>query len=103
MAKRRARGDGAVYFDDKRKLYIGQIGLGVDENGKRKRKTVYGKTKAEVKEKLKAVEYRVYEGTFVNASGITLYQLTKQIITGMRILLHWKTRLNICTVMIYPL
>lgn len=81
MAKRRARGDGAVYFDDKRKLYIGQIGLGVDENGKRKRKTVYGKTKAEVKEKLKAVEYRVYEGTFVNASGITLYQLAKQIIT----------------------
>ncbi len=82
MAKRRARGDGAVYFDDKRKLYIGQIGLGVDENGKRKRKTVYGKTKAEVKEKLKAVEYQVYEGTFVNASGITLYQLAKQIITG---------------------
>lgn len=81
MAKRRARGDGAIYFDEKRKLYCGQIGLGIDKNGKRKRKTVYGKTKTEVKQKLKAVEFRVYEGTFVDASGITIYQLAVQIIT----------------------
>ena len=80
MAKRRGRGDGAVYFDEKRKLFCGQIGLGVDENGKRRRKTVYGKTKTEVRQKLKAVEFKIYEGSFVDASGITIHQLTTQIL-----------------------
>ena len=80
MAKRRSRGDGSVFFDDKRGLYVGQIGLGTDENGKRKRKTVYGVTKAEVKEKLKSVEYQVYTGTFVDKSEITIYHLAKQMI-----------------------
>ena len=80
MAKRRAKGDGAIFFDDKRKVYVGQIGTGLDKNGKRKRKTVYGKTKAEVKQKLKAIEFQIYEGSFVHESGITIYQLAMQII-----------------------
>ena len=48
MPKRRSKGAGAIYFDEKRKLYIGLITLGFDENGKRKRKTVYGHSKTEV-------------------------------------------------------
>lgn len=78
MPKRRARGDGAIYFDEKRKKYIGQISLGVDAEGKRKRKTVYGNTKAEVKEKLKGIEFRIYSGTFSDKSDITIYHLAKQ-------------------------
>lgn len=80
MPKRRSKGDGAIYFDEKRNLYIGQMTLGFDENGKRKRKTVYGHTKTEVKEKIKAVEFQVFSGSFVNASSITFYQLAKQIL-----------------------
>lgn len=80
MAKRRSKGDGAIYFDEKRGLYVGQINLGYDENGKRKRKTVYGKTKTEVKEKVKSVEFQVYTGTFVDKSQITLYHLAKQLL-----------------------
>lgn len=80
MAKRRSRGDGAIYFDDKRGLYVGQIGLGYHENGKRKRKTVYGSTKAEVKAKLKAIEFQVFTGSFVDKSEITIYGLAKQIL-----------------------
>ena len=80
MAKRRSRGEGAVYFDEKRGLYIGQITLGFSDNGKRKRKTVYGKTKKEVKEKLKAIEFQIYTGTFIDKSGITVYALAKQIL-----------------------
>ena len=80
MPKRRAKGDGAIFFDENRKTYIGQISLGYDTNGKRKRKTVYGKTKAEVKEKLKNVEFQVYTGTFLNKNEITIYQLSKQIL-----------------------
>lgn len=80
MAKRRSKGDGSIYFDEKRGLYIGQITLGYDDRGKRKRKTVYGSTKTEVKNKLKNVEYQVYTGTFVDKSEITIYHLTKQIL-----------------------
>lgn len=80
MPKRRARGDGAIYFDEKRKKYIGQISLGVDAEGKRKRKTVYGNTKAEVKEKLKGIEFQIYSGTFSDDSEITIYHLAKQLL-----------------------
>lgn len=80
MAKRRSRGDGAIYYDEKRGVFVGQINLGYDEKGKRKRKTVYGKTKTEVKEKVKNVEYQVYTGTFVDKSQITIYHLAKQLL-----------------------
>ena len=80
MPKRRSKGDGSIYFDEKRNKYIGQINLGYDENGKRKRKTVYGNTKAEVKSKLKNIEFQVYTGTFVDKSDITIYHLAKQLL-----------------------
>ena len=80
MAKRRSKGDGAIFFDEKRKKYVGQISLGYDENGKRKRKTVYGDTKTEVKNKLKNIEFQVYTGTFVDKNDITIYHLAKQLL-----------------------
>ncbi len=80
MAKRRSKGDGAIYLDEKRGLYVGQITLGFDEKGKRKRKTVYGSTKAEVRSKLKNIEFQVYTGTFVDKSDISIYHLAKQIL-----------------------
>ncbi len=80
MAKKRARGEGTIYFDDKKKLFIGQIKTGIDENGKAKRKTVYGKTQAAVTEKLAQVKFDVHTGSFVDETQITIYQLGKQII-----------------------
>ena len=80
MAKRRSKGDGSIYLDEKRGLYVGQITLGFDEKGKRKRKTVYGSTKAEVRSKLKNIEFQVYTGTFVDKSDISIYHLAKQIL-----------------------
>lgn len=78
--KRRTKGNGAIYYDEKRKRYIGQIQTGFDENGKRKRKTVYGSTKSEVQNKLKNIEFQVFTGTFTDRSEITLYHLAKQIL-----------------------
>ncbi len=80
MAKRRASGDGAIYFDEKRNVFVGQVTMGRDEKGKRKRKTIYGKTKTEVKDKLKNIQFQVFTGTFVDKSGITIYHLAKQIL-----------------------
>lgn len=78
--KRRTKGDGAIFFDEKRKKYVGQIQIGFDENGRRRRKTVYGNTKGEVQNKLKNIEYQVFTGTFTDKSEITIYHLAKQII-----------------------
>lgn len=77
---KRANGDGAIFFNETKKKWVGQITLGYDENGKRKRKTVYGTTKSEVKQKLKQIEIGVFTGEFVDKSNITIYQLAKQIL-----------------------
>lgn len=76
---KRANGEGAIYKDNKRGKYVGQITIGADEHGKRKRKTVYGNTKAEVREKLNNVRYQIHTGSFTDKNDITIYHLAKQI------------------------
>lgn len=80
MPKRRSSGDGAIYFDEKRNLYVGQVTLGRDEKGKRKRKTVYANTKSEVKAKLKNIQFQVFTGTFVDKNDVTFFHLAKQVL-----------------------
>ena len=77
---KRANGDGSIYFSDARNKWVGQITLGYDENGNRKRKTVYGSTKTEIKQKLKQIEIGIFTGDFVDKSHITIYQLAKQLL-----------------------
>jgi hypothetical protein len=50
--RRRDRGDDGIYWDKINKCYLGTISLGYDSAGKRIRRRVRGKTKAEVKDKL---------------------------------------------------
>lgn len=52
MAKRRANGEGGLY-KKKNGTWEGRFTIGYDENGKQKFKSVFGKTQAEAKEKLK--------------------------------------------------
>lgn len=77
---KRANGDGAIFFNESKGKFVGQITLGYDENGKRKRKTVYGATKTEVKQKLKQIELGIFTGNFVDKNNITIYQLAKQLL-----------------------
>ncbi|MDT3681202.1 MAG: site-specific integrase [Truepera sp.] len=51
MARRRAKGDGSI-TRRKNGLWQAATTIGYDENGKQLRKTVYGKTKEEVRKKL---------------------------------------------------
>lgn len=71
-------GDGTIFYSNSQKKWMGQINIGRDENGKIKRKTVYGKTAEDVKEKLNQIKYSIYSGTFIDISHITFYQLAKQ-------------------------
>lgn len=79
MTKRNIKGNGTI-VKRPNGTWAGQISVGYDENGKRKRKTVYGKTKTEVQQKLKQIEYDIKSGTFVDKSGITIYHLGKQLL-----------------------
>lgn len=58
---RRPRGSGSIYYDSKKKRFIGQITLYLD-NGKIKKKTVSGKKKSEVSNKLKDIQYLIMSG-----------------------------------------
>ena len=80
MSKKRANGDGSIFYDEKKKLYRGQIVIGYDENGKMKRKTVSGKNPTEVKQKLKQIEFGIFSGEFVDKSSITIYHLARQML-----------------------
>ena len=57
-------GDGSIYFVEKRNRYAGQIQLLIDDE--RVRKTVYGKTEREVRNKLKELQVQALAGNLHN-------------------------------------
>ena len=57
-------GDGSIYFVEKRNRYAGQIQLLID--GERVRKTVYGKTEREARNKLKELQIQALAGNLHN-------------------------------------
>ena len=57
-------GDGSIYFVEKRNRYAGQIQLLID--GARIRKTVYGKTEREARNKLKELQIQALAGNLHN-------------------------------------
>lgn len=62
---RRGRGEGTV-FERANGTWAGEVTTGYDENGKQKRKTVYGKTQAEALAKLAEVKQQLATGTFTD-------------------------------------
>ncbi|MGH3976894.1 MAG: hypothetical protein ACRDS9_26780 [Pseudonocardiaceae bacterium] len=52
--KRRGRGDDAIYWDESKSSYVGAVSMGFTASGKRRRRKVYGRTKAEVRDRLKS-------------------------------------------------
>lgn len=72
MAKRkRANGEGSI---TKRKdgRYMGQLSFKDPATGKRKRKTVYGATHSEVRQKLDKIRYEFQTGVFTAGNDITV-------------------------------
>jgi integrase len=60
---KRAHGEGTI-TQRADGTWMGQISLGYDDQGKRKRKTVYGKTQKEVREKLDEIKRQVATSTY---------------------------------------
>lgn len=74
MAKR-GNGEGTIYYSEKLNKWVGQFTAGRKADGSLNRKSVYGNTRKEVKEKIvtKLSEYQ--KGIVINKSDIKVYQL----------------------------
>ena len=59
---RRGRGEDAIYFAAAKNRYVGSVSLGYGPDGKRIRRKVFGKTKQEVRDKLKALHQELNAG-----------------------------------------
>jgi integrase len=61
-ARRRGHGEDAIYFDAAKNRYVGAVSLGFGPDGKRNRRKVTGRTKQEVRDKLKALHAELDRG-----------------------------------------
>ncbi len=73
MSKRRGNGEGAIYQRESDGKWVATVDLGW-VNGKRKRKVVYGKTRKEVGDKLKALHHDQTSGVNLTSHQQTVKQ-----------------------------
>ncbi|PXV85134.1 site-specific recombinase XerD [Lachnotalea glycerini] len=67
----------SIYQRDEDKKWVGQIELGRDNKGKRKRKVIYGGSKKEVEEKVNIVLYELQTDQYIGDSKDTLIEFLK--------------------------
>ena len=53
-SKRRGHGEDSIYWDESKDRYVGAVSLGFSPSGARIRKKVTGRTKTEVRDKLRS-------------------------------------------------
>src|SRR5438552_2317736 len=69
--RRRGRGEGGI-FQRGDGIWCACISLGYDEQGKRKRRTIYGATKQEVQEELRKLQNDAVNGQLSDAGALTV-------------------------------
>jgi hypothetical protein len=62
LSKRRGQGEDSIYWDASKNRYIGAVSLGFSPSGARIRKKVTGRTKTEVRDKLRELHKQVEGG-----------------------------------------
>lgn len=77
---KRGNGEGTIYFSEKLNKWVGQFTAGRKADGKLNRKSVYGNTRKEVKEKMTKALAEVQDNTYIEKSDITLYDLANEIV-----------------------
>jgi integrase len=66
--RRRGHGEDAIYFDAAKNRYVGAVSLGFGPDGKRVRRKVTGRTKQDVRDKLKALHAELDRGLHTSAA-----------------------------------
>lgn len=77
---KRGNGEGTIYYSEKLNKWIGQFTLGRKADGKINRKSVYGKTRKEVKEKMTKALAEIQSKTYIEKNNITLIELAREIV-----------------------
>lgn len=80
MSKKRGNGEGTIYFSEKLNRWVGQFTAGTKDNGSLNRKTVYGKTRKEVAQKIIEKQEEVNKNIFVDKSNVLFKDLCKKLI-----------------------
>lgn len=83
-ARRRGRGDDSIYFDKAKNSYVGEVSFGHTAAGNRRRRKVYGKTKTEVRDKLKQLHSEIESGVTSSARYTVAEATRKWLDVGMR-------------------
>ncbi len=71
---RRPNGTGSIYQRTDG-LWVGKISMGTDESGRRKRKTVYGKSQTEIAKKLSDISGRILSNSYEDIENKTIGKL----------------------------
>lgn len=82
MATRKTNGEGSIYYSESKKLYEGKVTVGIEPNGKLIRKSVYGKKKSEVVQKMNKLKAEFINNDFTQNSDATIYDIAKQYINN---------------------
>jgi integrase len=69
--KQRGNGDGSIFFKESHNRWCAQVSTG-NKNGKYTRKTIYGKTMTEVKEKMNKIKAHIELQSYCNSSKILI-------------------------------
>jgi hypothetical protein len=80
-ARRRGRGEDAIYFDAAKNRYVGAVSLGFGPDGKRIRRKVTGRTKQDVRDKLKTLHAELDRG-LRTSSAYTVRQAVADWLAG---------------------
>ena len=82
MATRKTNGEGSIYYSESKKLYEGKVTVGIEPNGKLIRKSVYGKKKSEVVQKMNKLKAEFINNDFTQNDDVTIYEIAKQYINN---------------------
>jgi integrase len=82
--KRRGRGDDAIYWDESKGSYVGAISLGFSPAGTRRRRKVYGRTKSEVRDRLKELRAEIEIGVTSSARYTVTEAVRKWLEIGLK-------------------
>lgn len=77
---KRGNGEGTIFYSEKLGRWVGQFTAGRKENGKLNRKSVYGSTRKEVKEKMTKALADVQNKSFIEKTDITVGELSTEIV-----------------------
>lgn len=82
--RKAANGDDSIYWDRSKNRYVGALSLGYTPDGKRRRPKVSGKTKTEVRAKLRELRKELAVGVQTSSKHTIEVAVNKWLVRGLR-------------------